>query len=297
MAKVTMQTIDWGVVASTYDTGRPLPAAEIEELLKQNSLLCQRLTSGVSLVEVGAGTGRVLVPLARLFPRSQVIGIDNSPKSLDVLRARAEALGVSVDVMYRDLSDGEPLPVADMYLCSSVLHAVKEWRGLLSRIAQAVPSDGVIILLGEEGDIYNLALSRSPHLLPAEELDPLLLTFWGEYHRLRAEVEAPPVEQTQIGCAWEAMSAEAFDYCSTLGFRETFRANREWIGTHSPHSLLKLIEDKAFSSIIALSDAHYAHVLRGLRALVEKMAPSHTARARYLGIARSLERTVKNDSP
>ena len=61
------------------------------------------LASGGPVVELGVGTGRVAVPLARRGIR--VIGVDDSPEMLGVCRARARAAGVLelVDLRLGDL--------------------------------------------------------------------------------------------------------------------------------------------------------------------------------------------------
>jgi SAM-dependent methyltransferase len=52
--------------------------------------------TGGPLVELGCGTGRVLVPLAK--SGYDVTGVDASPLMLDIARAKAEAAGVSARV-------------------------------------------------------------------------------------------------------------------------------------------------------------------------------------------------------
>ena len=66
--------------------------------------------SGGPVVELGVGTGRIAVPIARA--RVRVIGIDDSEAMLDLCRARAEAAGVSKLVELR-LGDLRRPPVLE----------------------------------------------------------------------------------------------------------------------------------------------------------------------------------------
>ena len=66
--------------------------------------------SGGPVVELGVGTGRIAVPIARAGVR--VIGIDDSEAMLDLCRARAEAAGVSKLVELR-LGDLRRPPVLE----------------------------------------------------------------------------------------------------------------------------------------------------------------------------------------
>ena len=66
--------------------------------------------SGGPVVELGVGTGRIAVPIARAGVR--VIGIDDSEAMLDLCRARAEAAGVSELVELR-LGDLRRPPVLE----------------------------------------------------------------------------------------------------------------------------------------------------------------------------------------
>lgn len=64
--------------------------------LAQSTLDRIGLQPGQRVLEVGAGTGRVLLPAAqRVLPGGEVVGIDIQPGMVERLKARAKQLGIS----------------------------------------------------------------------------------------------------------------------------------------------------------------------------------------------------------
>jgi SAM-dependent methyltransferase len=80
--------------------------------------------AGGVVVELGVGTGRIAIPIARA--RVPVVGVDGSERMLDVCRRRAERAGVShlLDLRVGDLRDPPVDPGAALVLCPfrSYLH-------------------------------------------------------------------------------------------------------------------------------------------------------------------------------
>jgi ubiquinone/menaquinone biosynthesis C-methylase UbiE len=91
-----------------------------------------------SVVDVGTGTGRAAIGLARLGAR--VVGLDASPEMLRVARARTTAAGVPLGYA---AADGHAVPLADRSVDAAVclrvlMHAI-DWRrvvGELCRVAR-----------------------------------------------------------------------------------------------------------------------------------------------------------------
>jgi S-adenosylmethionine-diacylgycerolhomoserine-N-methlytransferase len=74
------------------------------------------------ILEVGCGTGRNLVALARRFPGAHLTGLDLSPAMLAIARRKTAALGPRVTLVQR--AYGAPLDEArgfDLVLCSYAL--------------------------------------------------------------------------------------------------------------------------------------------------------------------------------
>jgi SAM-dependent methyltransferase len=97
------------------------------------------------LVELGAGNGRVAIPVAQETGRP-VIGIDSSPAMLAVARERAHAAGVELDLREGDMKELELEEPAGLVYCPfrALLH-LPTWRDkrrAFDRIAVALAPGG-----------------------------------------------------------------------------------------------------------------------------------------------------------
>ena len=97
------------------------------------------------IVELGVGTGRVAIPVARATGRT-VIGIDTSPTMLARARAAAEASGVILDLRREDMRHFElEEPAALIYCPARALLHLPTWadrRRAFERIAAALQPGG-----------------------------------------------------------------------------------------------------------------------------------------------------------
>ena len=82
-----------------------------------------RLRPGDSLLDVGAGGGRLALPLA-LSCRS-VTAVEPSPSMCAVLRETATESGIGINVVEADWMDADVAP-ADVTLCSHVLYVIQD---------------------------------------------------------------------------------------------------------------------------------------------------------------------------
>jgi SAM-dependent methyltransferase len=97
------------------------------------------------LVEIGVGTGRVAIPVARATGR-RVIGIDSSGAMLEQARARAVEEGVELDLREGDMRELELEEPAALIYCPgrSLLH-LPTWadrRRCFERVATSLLPDG-----------------------------------------------------------------------------------------------------------------------------------------------------------
>jgi ubiquinone/menaquinone biosynthesis C-methylase UbiE len=65
---------------------------------------------GATIVEIGCGTGNVLVPAARVVPDARVIGLDPDPEALALAARKLRRAGLSVQL---DRGYADRLPYAD----------------------------------------------------------------------------------------------------------------------------------------------------------------------------------------
>ena len=106
-----------------------------------------RLNAGGRALDVGCGSGQVVIALARAFPASLCIGVD--PDTTSITRARAAAMAADVRARFEpttsdDLADQQPF---DLITLCDVLHdlpaPVPVLRGLKSRLA----AGGVLLVI------------------------------------------------------------------------------------------------------------------------------------------------------
>lgn len=98
---------------------------------------------GLRVLDVGCGTGRHAVPLARAG--AHVIGYEPSPGML--ARARVKAQGLDVDLRSGGIEDLDAAPGGfDLVLCCLVLSHVEDLVGAVARLARHVRPGGRLIV-------------------------------------------------------------------------------------------------------------------------------------------------------
>jgi len=107
---------------------RPQPDAFLTEVLPF-------VAPGSTVIDVGAGTGRYALPLARTG--AQVIAVDSSPGMLRYLRQDAESERLPITIVEGRWEAIEG-PVADVAICAHVLYPIAEAAAFLRKLdAQA----------------------------------------------------------------------------------------------------------------------------------------------------------------
>ena len=145
-----------GIDSSRYE-GRVADVMDLESgtifdqiLLTQliPAIGCQdALERGVKVVDLGCGSGRLLVTLAAVYRRSRFTGYDLSVSALEKARARAEDAGLgNCHFEQRDL---EPLKLDDTYdlaFCCNTAHDLPSPRTFFADLVPRLSSDGVLVL-------------------------------------------------------------------------------------------------------------------------------------------------------
>ncbi len=85
-----------------------IPRPETEELVQMVTEKCKG--RGVSLWDVGTGSGCIAVSLAKMLPDAAVFATDISEEALEVARRNAERNGATVDFACHDMRDIAHLP-------------------------------------------------------------------------------------------------------------------------------------------------------------------------------------------
>lgn len=109
--------------------------------------LAAKLRRGAWVADVGSGSGRALMNLARAFPTSRFVGFDTSAEVVQRAMAAATAAGLTDRLRFerRDVIDGLPRQF-DVVTLFDVLHDAREPRRLLESIRHALPPDGTLLL-------------------------------------------------------------------------------------------------------------------------------------------------------
>ncbi len=147
------------------ETTRGLQAVTARKILPGLPGLGTKLAEGGMILEVGCGTGNLLIQLARAFPKSRCVGVDLDPVSLDVARAAVREAEVAERV---ELWEGEVGKIAspgsfDVAVMVEVLHEVAPAlrAKVVQGCARALRPGGWLVILDETYP-STLAEARQP---------------------------------------------------------------------------------------------------------------------------------------
>jgi len=97
------------------------------------------------VVELGVGTGRLAIPLARAG--WEVVGVDSSPEMLAILGRNATLAGVRVDARLHVVGDGAELPEADVVLAAyNFVFNLPDRRTQRAGFAEAIAAAPVLVV-------------------------------------------------------------------------------------------------------------------------------------------------------
>jgi SAM-dependent methyltransferase len=107
-----------------------------------------KLEGGGSALDVGCGSGRAAIALAKAFPNARVCGCDNHPESVERARANARAEGVARQVTFKAI-DARRMrgPKFDFISTFDVVHDSADPVGLLKAIRRSLAEDGTYLML------------------------------------------------------------------------------------------------------------------------------------------------------
>jgi SAM-dependent methyltransferase len=168
-----------------------LQVLSARKLLPELPGLKAALDAGGSLLEVGYGTGRHLIQVAKTFPKAKATGIDIDPTGRDIALKAIAAAGAAdrVSIVTGDIAAAVPAGAFDAVVMIEVLHEIApQFRaGVMAGCHRALKPGGWLLIVDETYP-ETLAQSRQADFLFPIQTGIEELT-WGNVLPTRREQE------------------------------------------------------------------------------------------------------------
>jgi len=239
------QSIAFDRAAEYYDDTRGFPPG-IEQDAALTIIRAGNLSASSRILEVGIGTGRIALPLAKHV--GQVHGLDLSPAMM--LRLRSKQNG---EPIYLSQGDATRLPYADHAFDAAVgvhiLHLIPGWQDVLKELIRVLKPDAPFIQ----------CWSRN------EEVFKSLWAAW------RSAI--PEQEAADIGLSWDknepTMQAQGWRIGTEQAFAYSYG--------RSPAVFIQQLENRVWSRTWRLSDESLAAGVAAVKAAVVRDYPDAEA--------------------
>ncbi len=140
------------------DSGQSVGPALESHILPLVPGLADRLASGIRVLDVGCGRGRVMIRLAGLFPRSRFVGKDLSEEAIGSARREASAAGLTnIEFVAADLSSFDEMTEPESFDFITTFDAVHDQArplNVLKGIHRALRPDGVYLMQDIKGSSH-----------------------------------------------------------------------------------------------------------------------------------------------
>ncbi|MBC7790758.1 MAG: methyltransferase domain-containing protein [Anaerolineae bacterium] len=143
------------------DSGQSVMSSLESHIIPLVPGLADRLTSGIRMLDVGCGRGRILIRLAEMYPGSSFVGMDLSNEAIQDARDEASSRGLgNLEFAAMDLSDFHEQAEPDSFDCITTFDAVHDQAqplNVLKGIYRSLRSNGVYIMQDIKGSshVYN----------------------------------------------------------------------------------------------------------------------------------------------
>src|SRR5262249_32509418 len=112
----------------------------------------ERLQAGAEVADVGCGSGRALIEMARAFPQSRFQGFDSAPIAIQRAQQAVQESGLTNITLY--LKPAAELPTSqtfDFVLTWDCLHDMVDPQSAIHAIRKAIKPDGTWLIVDING--------------------------------------------------------------------------------------------------------------------------------------------------
>ncbi len=147
-----------------------IPRPETESLVEQAMLACKDVNDGrgVSIIDLGTGTGNIAIALAK-FAKASVVSIDNSPEALDLARENALAHNVGALTEFVLMDMFEPVDQLllrrfDILVSNPPYISAEDWETLPTEVKRFEPR-GALTDFKDGFEFHQRIVELAPYLL------------------------------------------------------------------------------------------------------------------------------------
>ncbi len=172
-------TYDRPDTVAHYDLLRTIP----DQTKKRYAELVLQAMGGESILELGFGTGNVLIPMSQLGPEKEIVGLDKSPEMMALVQPK-----VADNVQLVSGSLTELNRSFDALHFKAMLHCIDNPHKMIQDMIQAVKPGGLIITSHE----YSLTEDRIEQLFQyCAQQDQEVEQVFQHYFQLRQDISKP----------------------------------------------------------------------------------------------------------
>jgi trans-aconitate 2-methyltransferase len=233
-------------VGSDWDGRRYDEVNALQRWVADQSLAALSLRGDERVLDVGCGDGRVSAEVAAMVPRGSVLGVDPSPRMLDVARART---GAVVPNLAFAAGSAESLPYVaefDVVVSFNALHWVADLGLALRRIRSALVDGGSaylqLVCEGERPSVEDVTYAVTRRVPYAD----LLGDAPAAYHHREPSVVASLARDAGLALVEERVDDLAWDFGSSHDLRAWLSVGfADWLRPLPEELRAALVDDAA----------------------------------------------------